>query len=70
MLGVPHYSDNTKVGGCSLGETNGNLELLELGMALRILHFLQNDALLHLTDIFFLNNSEEVFERGKDLIRV
>jgi len=59
VLGASYY---TKVWGSSFWEANWNLQLLELLMAVRVLHFFQNDAFLHLTDVFFLNYSQQVFK--------
>ena len=62
--------DSTKEGGSSPLKSNGDLQFLKFEMEIRILHLLENDALLHLSDIFLFNNPHEILEGNKDLVRV
>ena len=59
ILGAP---DNAEIWICLFGEPKWNLhasEFLEVG---RVLHFLEDHALLHLPNVLFLNDPEQVFE--------
>lgn len=62
--------NNTRVRSSSLAETKRNLKLLIFFVALRVLHILKNDAFLHLTDVFFLDNTDQRFETIYNLGRL
>ena len=53
VLGAANY---TKVGCSLLRESNRDLKFFEFFMVVRILHLLEDDAFLHLTDIFLLHD--------------
>jgi hypothetical protein len=63
-------ADDTKVGCSLLGKANRDLKLSELFVVSCILHFLKDDAFLHLTDILFFNYTHEVLEGVVNLIRI
>ena len=62
--------DSAKVRSRSSSKSNRYLQLLELSMAFWFLHLLQDDALLHLSDVLFLNNTHEVLESSIDFVRI
>ncbi len=63
-------SHHSKIGCCPVSKSNWYLKVLELVMVLGILHLLQNNALLHLSDILFLNYSHQMFESSIHSVRV
>lgn len=48
---------NAKVGSCLLRKTDRDLKFFEFFMVVRVLHFLKDNAFLHLTDVLLLYNS-------------
>jgi len=63
-------SNNTEVRRCLLGQSDWDFHPLELLEVLWIFHLLEDDALLHLSDILLLNDSQEVLKGGVDLVRI
>jgi len=63
-------SYDTEVWSSLLREADGNLELEELLVVGSVLHLLQNDALLHLTNIFLFDYTHKVLKGVVDLVRV
>lgn len=63
-------SDDTEVWRSLFAKSNWDLKSLEFGVVLRVFHFLKDDTFLHLSDVLFLDNSQEVLEGGVDLIWV
>ena len=51
-------------------KSDRDLHLLKLLMEARVLHLFQDYALLHLSDVFLLNNSHKMLEGGIDFVRV
>ena len=62
--------DDPEVRRCLLAEPDWDLHLLELGVVLRVLHLFHDDALLHLSYVLLLDNSEKPFERVIYLVRI
>ena len=66
-LGAPH---NSEVRSCSLLESDRNFKLLELLVVHRVLHLSQNDAFLHLANVFLFDHSHQMLEGIVNLIRI
>jgi len=63
-------ANDTKVGCSLLRESNRDLKFFEFFMVSGVLHFFQNNAFFHLTDILLLYNSHKVFESSINFVRV
>lgn len=70
MVVVLRAVNDTRVRSSSLAKTKRNLKLHVLFVALRVLHILEHDAFLHLTDVFFLDNTDQRLEAVNDLGRL
>jgi len=55
-------TNHSEVGISSFAETNGDAELYEFIVVIRVLHLFDNNALLHLADVLFLDHSHQVVE--------
>ena len=54
--------DDTKVGGGLLVDSDWNLKFNKFGEVARILHFLEDDAFFHLTDVLLHYNLIELLK--------
>lgn len=63
-------SDNSKVGCGPPWKSNWNLKLQESRVVDGFLHLLEDNALLHLSNILFFNHSHKMLKGGVYLVRV